>query len=63
MQNILSKKGQSTQTIVAEGENIIEEAFYLIHLFDWVSYFRSEENNVDIMEVDIIDSLKQELNR
>ena len=63
MQNILSKKGQSTQTIVAEGENIIEEAFYLIHLFDWLSYFRSEENNVDIMEVDIIDSLKQELNR
>jgi glucose/mannose-6-phosphate isomerase len=49
--------------IWAEGENAVFETFYIIHFCDWVSYHLSEKNNVDIMEVDVINHLKNELSK
>ncbi|MGY8927545.1 MAG: SIS domain-containing protein [Flavobacteriales bacterium] len=43
------------------GENIIEQSLYLIHIFDWLSVFKADKKNIDVVEVDVIDYLKFEL--
>jgi len=54
-----------TDTIIeifSEGNSHIEQAFYLIHLTDWVSYYLAElQNNIDAVEVEVIDFLKGSL--
>ena len=40
---------------------LIENTLYHIHLGDWVSWFLSEMNNVDAIEIDVINFLKGEL--
>jgi len=52
-----------TSTIIevySKGNSSLEKALYLIHLGDWVSYFLSELNKVDAMEIDVINYLKAE---
>ena len=41
----------------------ISEALYLIAFGDWVSYYLSELNQVDIMDIKVIDYLKAELSK
>jgi glucose/mannose-6-phosphate isomerase len=53
-----------TATVVhlrPKGANRIENAYYLIHLGDWISYFLAKEPSVDPIEIDVIDYLKSEL--
>lgn len=45
----------------SEGENEIEQTFYLTHLADWISYFLAELKGVDIMDIKVIDYLKKKL--
>lgn len=55
-----------TDTILevwSKGNSDLECALYLIHLGDWVSFFLGEKKGVDIMEVKVIDHLKDELAR
>lgn len=47
--------------IWSKGQSKTERAFYLIHLTDWVSYYLSEINKVDVTEVKVIDHLKAAL--
>lgn len=47
----------------SKGESKIERALYLVHFGDWVSYFLSEMNQVDIMDIKSIDLLKSELSK
>lgn len=47
--------------IKAEGETTIQRAYYLVHIGDWISYYLSEEYQVDPVEVKVIDYLKSEL--
>lgn len=47
--------------INSKGNSAIENAIYLVHLTDWVSYFLAEERGVDPVEVKVIDHLKSEL--
>ncbi len=52
---------QYTDTIIeidSEGDSHIERAFYHIHLTDWISYYLSELQQVDAVEVKVIDHLK-----
>ena len=49
--------------INAKGENFIEQAFYLIHLLDWLSLLKAEKKSIDVIEVDVIDYLKNELSK
>jgi glucose/mannose-6-phosphate isomerase len=44
-----------------KGVNRIENAYYLIHLGDWISYYSAEDRAVDPIEIDVIDYLKSEL--
>ena len=45
----------------AIGDSFLEECVYLIHLFDWVSFYLSEKNGVDAFQVANIDHLKKAL--
>jgi len=53
-----------TSTIIevhSKGNSPLEKALYLIHLGDWISWFLSELNKLDAMEIDVINHLKSEL--
>ena len=47
--------------IWSKGESLIENTLYHINLGDWVSWYLSEMNNVDAIEIDVINYLKSEL--
>lgn len=51
----------NTRTVHAKGKGVIQKSMYAIHLFDWLSLFRAEQNEVDVVEVNVIDHLKGEL--
>lgn len=57
---VVAKKS-AVQSIDAKGSGLIQKSLYTIHLFDWLSFFKSEVNGVDVVEVDVIDYLKGEL--
>ena len=49
--------------LYSKGENLVEKAMYLVHLGDWISWYLSQLNGVDAIEVDVIDKLKSELSK
>lgn len=51
----------SVWEIEAKGETILQQALYLIHLLDWLSFDLAEANGVDPFPVDVINFLKNEL--
>jgi len=59
--DIIKKYTNKVYEIVAQGESRIQRAYYLIHFGDWLSYFLSQENEVDPIEIEVIDYLKGEL--
>ena len=64
MDYIKSVISNYTNTIIelySKGESCLERSFYLIHVGDWVSYYLSEMNEVDAIEVNVITSLKDKL--
>jgi glucose/mannose-6-phosphate isomerase len=60
---IFGSKAQQVLEIEAQGATFLEQAFYLIHLFDWVSVYLAELNNVDPNTIDNINYLKDELSK
>ncbi|MFN0202685.1 MAG: bifunctional phosphoglucose/phosphomannose isomerase [Bacteroidia bacterium] len=49
------------RTVNAKGTGYMAQAFYLLHLGDWISYYLAEENQEDPSPVKVIDFLKNEL--
>ena len=49
--------------LYSKGNSHIEKSFYFIHLGDWISWFLSELNGVDAVEIEAIDHLKSELGK
>ena len=45
----------------SKGDSRIENSLYHIHLGDWVSWYLSEMNEVDAIEIDVINFLKSSL--
>ena len=62
-QEIISKYSDTIIDIYSKGNSLIEKAFYLTHLGDWVSWYLSELRNVDAIEVNVINYLKSELGK
>ncbi len=62
-QEIVSAKTQHVFNLIPEGENIVEESFYLIHLVDWASVFLADIRSQDPVEIKVIDYLKDELSK
>jgi glucose/mannose-6-phosphate isomerase len=58
---IISKLAGSWIEIYGKGDNQVEQAMYLVHLTDYVSYYLAEARNMDSVEVNVIDYLKGEL--
>ena len=58
---VISKFTKNITEIWSKGDSIIENSLYHINLGDWVSWYLSEMNNVDAIEISVIDFLKKEL--
>ena len=58
---VISKFTDNISEIWSKGDSFIENTLYHIHLGDWVSWYLSEMNNVDAIEIDVINYLKGEL--
>ena len=59
---VISKKTQM-HTFHAKGESQIQRMIYLINYGDWISWYLSEINGVDAIEIDVINHLKSELSK
>ena len=60
---VISKYTDNISEIWSKGDSVIENSLYLINLGDWVSWYLSEMNNVDAIEIDVINFLKGELGK
>ncbi len=58
---VISKFTENITEVWSKGVSLIENSLYHINLGDWVSWYLSEMNNVDAIEIDVIDFLKGEL--
>lgn len=47
--------------IFAKGQSMAEKMMYMTHLGDWLSWSLAQKNHVDASEIDVIDTLKREL--
>jgi len=59
--DILKGKTNTLIELKAIGSSSLEQAYYLIHLGDWISLYLAELENADPIEIDVIDYLKSEL--
>ena len=55
---IFSKHTDTIFEIFAEGDSLLIQSLYLIHLTDWVSCYLADLKNIDPTEVNVIDFLK-----
>lgn len=61
--DIVKKYAGVVIDVYSKGSTEIERAFYHIHLGDWISVFIAEIKNVDVMEIRVIDYLKEQLSK
>lgn len=59
----ITGKLASVIELYSRGDSFVEKTFYHIHLGDWLSWFLSQQRNVNAVEVDVIDYLKGELKK
>ena len=62
-QPIIKKYTNTVLEVWGKGESIIENSIYLINLGDWISWYLSVLNNVDAIEIDVINFLKEKLSK
>lgn len=58
---VISKYTDNITEVWSKGDSLIENTLYHIHIGDWTSWYLSEANKVDAIEIDVIDFLKSEL--
>lgn len=63
IQEIMLTKTPKVYDVWSKGTDSIQKAFYQVHFGDWVSYYLSELNEVDIIDIKSIDHLKAELSK
>lgn len=56
--DVISKFTENISEVWSKGDSKIENTLYHINLGDWVSWYLSEMNNVDAIEIDVINYLK-----
>lgn len=60
---IVGSKSAGIIEIRGKGNSPFEEALYLIHVGDWISFYLSEMNKVDATDITAINYLKKELSK
>ncbi|MFK8036718.1 MAG: bifunctional phosphoglucose/phosphomannose isomerase [Crocinitomicaceae bacterium] len=58
---VIEKKAGTILEVIAAGNNVFEQALYLIHVTDWVTFYLAELKAIDPTEVEVISSLKSKL--
>lgn len=58
---VFGLKASGVFEVEAIGQNAVERSIYLINLVDWASFYLCELNKADIMDIKVIDNLKDEL--
>ena len=58
---VIAKYTDNITEVWSMGDSLVENSLYHINLGDWVSWYLSEMNNVDAIEIDVIEFLKSEL--
>jgi glucose/mannose-6-phosphate isomerase len=58
---MIRKSTSQCYELYAEGKSYLEQALYLVHIGDWLSWYLAAEHSVDPNEVKAIDFLKGEL--
>ena len=61
--SVISKYTNNILEIWSKGGSLIETSLYHINVGDWISWYLSELNNVDAIEIDVIDFLKDKLSK
>ena len=59
--SVISDYTSNIIEVWSKGSSKIENTLYHIHLGDWISWYLSEMNNVDAVEIDVIEFLKNSL--
>ena len=59
--SVIEKYTSNISEIWSLGNSSIERCLYLINVGDWISWYLSELNNVDAIEIDVINYLKEKL--
>jgi glucose/mannose-6-phosphate isomerase len=59
----VEKKCGKVFTLHTKGETLIERSLYLIHIFDWASFYLCDLKGADINDMEIVDYLKDELSK
>lgn len=57
----IKSSASSITEVWSKGDSVIERAYYLIYLGDWVSLLLAEKQGIDPVEVDVIGDLKSQL--
>jgi len=58
---IINKYTPHIVELWSRGNSLVEQALYFVHLGDYTSFYLSQLNNEDSIEIDVIDYLKAEL--
>lgn len=61
--SVINKYTEDILEIWSKGNSLIETSLYHINVGDWVSWYLSELNNVDAIEIDVINFLKDKLSK
>jgi glucose/mannose-6-phosphate isomerase len=61
--SVINKYTEDILEIWSKGNSLIETSLYHINVGDWVSWYLSELNNVDAIEIDVITFLKDKLSK
>jgi len=59
--DVIAKKGAKQMDVEAKGNSFIEQTIYLINLVDWASLYLSDLKQVDPIDIEVIDFLKESL--
>jgi glucose/mannose-6-phosphate isomerase len=51
------------EVMITYGKSLLEQLLYLIHLFDWASFYLAEFNQVDVLKSEVADYLRAELSK
>ena len=63
LKNVIKNYNTNITDLNIKGKNYWEQAFYFIHLTDWISVYLADANGHDTAEVKVIDHLKETMSK
>ena len=60
---VIAKYTNNITEIWSQGDSKIQNTLYHINIGDWISWYLSELNEVDAIEIEVINFLKEELSK